>query len=359
MRILSIIGARPQMIKAAVLSKAILETRGLEQVLLHTGQHFDSNMSDIFFEELGIPSPDLNLGIAGGSHGAMTGRMLEAIERSIFETKPDVVLVYGDTNSTLAGAIAAAKLNIPVAHVEAGLRSFNRKMPEEVNRVLADHVSEWLFTPTDRATQNLAREGIVADKVFQVGDVMFDTALFFAPISERVSGIRNAMGLESKNYVLATVHRQENTDDGDRLRNIFDGLKIVSETIPVVVSLHPRTKKKLLESGTAHLLEGLVVIEPVGYLDMINLERNAAVVATDSGGVQKESYFYGVPCVTLRDETEWVELVEMGWNTLASPRDAAIAETVLGSVGRVGITGAPYGTGDSARRIVDVLAQRA
>lgn len=312
-------------------------------------------MSDIFFTELEIPEPDHNLGISGGTHGAMTGRMLAAIEGVMFDDRPDCLLIYGDTNSTLAGALAAAKLHVPVAHVEAGLRSFNRRMPEEINRVVADHVATWLLTPTDTATANLRREGIPEENIYQVGDVMFDAALFYASKAEQTSTITTKLGLERGRYVLATIHRQENTDSPKRLGAIMEGLNTVARSMPVVLPLHPRTRKLLDSADHLKMSEGLLLVEPVGYLDMVMLERGAAVIATDSGGVQKEAFFHGIPCVTLRDETEWVELVEMGWNQLAPPGQADITETIRGAMGRKGKTGHPYGDGNAAQHIATTL----
>lgn len=356
MKITTIIGARPQFIKAAAVSRAFEKSPDVDETIVHTGQHYDRNMSEVFFTELDIPEPHTNLGISGRSHGEMTGAMLAAIEKVLAGDPPDCLLIYGDTNSTLAGALAASKLHVPVAHVEAGLRSFNRRMPEEINRVVADHVSDLLLTPTDTATANLAAEGIAPGKIHQVGDVMFDAALFYATKADRESRILETLGLEEGAYLLATVHRQENTDVPDRLRAVTSALEAVAEDIPVVLPLHPRTRKLLDASGFPGPKSGVRVVDPVGYLDMVMLERGAAVIATDSGGVQKEAFFHGKPCVTLRDETEWVELVEMGWNRLAPPGQSDIAESIRSAVGTVGEKGTPYGDGDAAGKIVDVLA---
>lgn len=320
-RILTIVGARPQFIKAAAVSRVLRRTRGLREVLVHTGQHYDPNMSRIFFRELEIPEPDANLGIGSGSHGAQTGRMLEALERVISRERPDWVLVYGDTNSTLAGALAAAKLGIPVAHVEAGLRSYNRDMPEEINRVAADHVSDLLFAPTRAAVANLRREGIAPGKIVRTGDVMYDVALYYSGKAQRASRILGKLALAGRDYVLATVHRAENTDHPERLRAIFSALGRLARDIAVVVPVHPRARQALTRSGW-RAGPGLHLIDPVGYLDMVMLEKHARLIATDSGGVQKEAYFYRVPCATLRTETEWVELVETGWNSLVPPTSA-------------------------------------
>ncbi len=329
MKILTVIGARPQFIKAAVVSRLLLGRPGVEEVLVHTGQHYDENMSDVFFSELGIPKPAHQLGIGSGQHGAQTGRMLEGLEQVMLAVKPDLVLVYGDTNSTLAGALAAAKLHIPIAHVEAGLRSFNRRMPEEINRVLTDHVSTWLFAPTELAVRNLENEGLRGAAVVLAGDVMYDAALYYGARAKL--DVVTRLGLEAKGYALATVHRAENTDPGPRLWALLEGLCTVAAELPVVLPLHPRTRAVLQRERVLEKYhQRLRLLEPVGYLDMVALEKHARVIATDSGGVQKEAFFHGVPCVTLRDETEWMELVELGWNRLVPPLDAAaVAQGIL------------------------------
>lgn len=318
-------------------------------------------MSDVFFDELGMKKPAYHLDIHGGSHGKMTGRMLVEIEKVLLDEKPDVVLVYGDTNSTLAGALAAVKLQIPVAHVEAGLRSFNMAMPEEVNRILTDRVSQWLFTPTEAAAAHLLREGVDVCKIVPVGDVMFDVALHQgARVSEQgglLGKLSEQFGLKSGAYCLATVHRAENTDHPGRLAAIVDALSVFAIDTPVIWPLHPRTRGALAKQGKlGALAKSVILIDPVGYLDMVQLEKYATLIATDSGGVQKEAFFYNVPCVTLRDETEWVELVEAGWNRLASPTDAASVLTALRtSLGTTGKEFTPYGAGDAASRIVQRL----
>jgi UDP-GlcNAc3NAcA epimerase len=353
-KIITVIGARPQFIKAAVVSHAFAQKSGVQEILLHTGQHFDNNMSNVFFEELGIPKPAYNLGIGGGLHGAMTGAQLAGIEKILIQEKPDWVMVYGDTNSTLAGALAAVKLHIPVAHVEAGLRSFNRSMPEEINRVVTDHISTTLYAPTIAAMQHLAQEGISLGQCHLVGDVMYDAALFFGERAQQFSCIQQKMGVSSKNYILVTIHRAENTDNLQRLQVILSALELIAQTIPVVWPIHPRTNSKLREQPQMRSLLGnnVHVIDPVGYLDMVMLEKNAAVIVTDSGGVQKEAFFSGVPCVTLRDETEWVELVEAGWNILVSPTQIEqVSEKVLNSIGSKGQPIDPYGDGSAAMRI--------
>jgi len=311
MKVVSVVGARPQFIKAAVVSRTLREA-GLLEVLVHTGQHYDPGLSEVFFRELDIPFPDYHLGIGGGTHGENTGRMIEAIERVLLEERPDWVLVYGDTDSTLAGAIAAVKLHIPVAHVEAGLRSFNRRMPEEINRVLTDHASDLLFAPSETAVRNLLREGIDEDRIKLVGDVMYDAALYYVAKAERESRILDRLGLKPKEYLLATVHRAENTDDPERLGAILEALVRLHKEIPVVFPVHPRTQKRARAFGLEKYLKQVLAVEPVGFLDMIMLEKYARLILTDSGGVQKEAYFYRVPCVIVREETEWIELVEIG-----------------------------------------------
>ncbi len=359
-KVISIVGARPQFIKAAMVSGRIRSRPGLEELLLHTGQHYDDNLSRVFFEELEIPEPDWNLGVGSGSHGYQTARMLEGIEGIILKEHPEMVLVYGDTNSTLAGALAAAKLHVPVAHVEAGLRSFNRRMPEEVNRVMADHLSDLLFAPTKKAVENLQKEGMAQENVLFVGDVMYDAALHFGNKAEMNGGIAARLALRKDEYILVTIHRAENTDDAERLTAVVEGLCDIAEEISVVWPLHPRTaaalsRLRLLE----HAKRRLRVIDPVGYLDMCVLEKNANVIVTDSGGIQKEAFFHGVPCVTLRDETEWVELVELGWNRVARPTSAsAIRRAVRSAEPPLPTAEMPYGNGDAADRIAQAVEQR-
>lgn len=356
MRLLSVVGARPQFIKAAVVSRALAE-RGIEEVLVHTGQHYDADMSDVFFDELELPRPAHHLGIGGGSHGRMTGRMLEAIEAVLVDEAPDWCLVYGDTNSTLAGALAAVKLHVPIAHVEAGLRSHNRRMPEEINRVLTDHAADLLFAPTDTAANCLAAEGLSA-RCCQVGDVMYDAALYYGGIASQRDTLAR-FGLQRGQFVLATVHRAENTNSKSRLKIIVDALLEVARDLDVVLPLHPRTRAGLEAVGLLRSLEDAIqLIPPVGYLDILELQRNAALVATDSGGVQKEAFFCGVPCVTLREETEWEELIELGWNVLAPPEEAAVvAETIKSQIGTSGQLAHPYGEGNAANIIAQVLAE--
>lgn len=358
MNLLTIIGARPQFIKAAALSRALKEQgKAFREVILHTGQHFDQNMSAIFFEEMEIPRPDYNLNINSLSHGAMTGKMLEGIEQVLMQEQPQCVIVYGDTNSTIAGALAAKKLHIPVAHVEAGLRSFNMKMPEEVNRILTDRISDLLYCPTDKAVENLMAEGFAhfPCRIEQVGDVMQDAALFYQEKSEKASGIITSLGLSEQQYVLATIHRAENTDDYERLSSIVEGLNKLSQKYQVVLPLHPRTKNCLIQHKLAL---DFAPIAPVGYLDMIQLLSNARAVITDSGGVQKEAYFFQRPCITVRDETEWTELVEGGYNTLLSPTEEDMAAVVESALNKPFTAGKElYGGGRAGERIVESLRE--
>lgn len=317
MKILTVIGARPQFIKASVVSNCIYSRPEINELIVHTGQHFDANMSDIFFSELGIKSPEYNLNIGGGDHGSMTGRMLIELEKIFIRERPDIVMVYGDTNSTLAGALAATKLHIPIAHVESGLRSFNRAMPEEVNRIMTDCISDLLLTPTTDATKNLIFEGIPKSKILMVGDVMYDAALLHAKVAESRFEFLKKNDLKSRNYVLVTIHRAENTNYLNRMETIVEGLNILSTEMTILWPLHPRTRLALTNWGLINRISNNIkIIEPVGYIDMVMLEKNASLVVTDSGGVQKEA-FHKVPCVTLRDETEWTELVDAGWNRLA------------------------------------------
>lgn len=357
LKLFTVVGARPQFIKAAVVSRAIAEygsnnRNAIVETIIHTGQHFDANMSDIFFEELAIPQPHHHLGVGGGTHGQNTGRMLEKIESILLQERPDWVLVYGDTDSTLAGALAAAKLHIPVAHVEAGLRSYNRRMPEEINRVLTDHVSQLLFTPTNQATSNLALEGIRGEMVRQAGDVMNDAALFYGQRAASVSKILETIGLAPKTFVLATIHRAENTDDPQRLGSILRGLGASSK--PIVLPVHPRLRKRM-DEFKLRFPENVITIDPVGYLDMVRLEQSACLIATDSGGVQKEAYFHRVPCITLRDETEWVETVELGWNRLVGASEEEITQAILNPSSPSATSDSCYGDGQSGLSIVEAL----
>ena len=366
MKVLTVVGTRPQFIKAAVVSRAIakynedLKTgiNPVKEIIVHTGQHYDTNMSEVFFKEMHIPNPNYNLGIGSGTHGTMTGRMLEGIERIIMKEKPDMVLVYGDTNSTFAGAMAAVKLHVAVAHVEAGLRSYNMKMPEEINRILTDRISRLLFCPTQNAINNLLMEGFNQDKgggyqIYNVGDVMYDAALYY---KNKISPIDYIKALIKKfnSFYLATVHRAENTDNPDRLKSILAALDTISATIPVVLPLHPRTRKIICSYNIEH--KSIYMIQPVGYFDMLSLLSACSGVFTDSGGVQKEAYFFEQPCITLRDETEWVELVDNGFNVLAG----ADYEKILEAEERVKIKNLDfsvklYGDGNAGTKTVDIL----
>lgn len=354
MKLVTVLGARPQFIKAAPVSRALQRRSEVHEVVIHTGQHFDANMSHVFFSQLGIRNPDHHLAIHGGSHGRMTGRMLEAIEEVLLEEAPDCVLVYGDTNSTLAGALAAAKLHIPVAHVEAGLRSNDRRMPEELNRILVDDLSDLLFCPTEAAVENLEAEGVRlrAAQVELVGDVMLDAVKLF---SQQAAPPAEWPGLQG--YVLATFHRAENTDDPQRLAEIVAGLNEVHRQVaPVVVPLHPRTRGAIERAGLA---AQFTTIEPVGYLEMLWLMQNAGLVVTDSGGLQKEAYMVGKACLTLRDSTEWRELVEIGANRLVPAEAGAIVEHSRAELGRqVEPSDELYGGGKASERIVDSLLER-
>ena len=360
MKIITVVGARPQFIKAAAVSRAIAThyVDQIEEQIVHTGQHFDDNMSKVFFDDLGIPEPHHHFTISGGHHGAMTGKMLEAVEDVLLREKPDWVLVYGDTNSTLAGALSAAKLHIPIAHVEAGLRSFNMRMPEEINRTLSDRVASQLFCPTQTAVDNLASEGIVQG-VHNVGDVMYDVALHYQDKAKSISTVIKRLNIFSKCFALATCHRAENTDDLKRLKEILYALAHVAKKIPVVFPLHPRTRKLIQSFGLQDLLSQLIVTEPLPFLDMVALEQDARLILTDSGGVQKEAYFYGVPCVTMRDETEWVETVQLGWNKLTGANAEVIISSVEQYLNQDPAPSAcqPYGNGRASNQILYHILQ--
>jgi UDP-GlcNAc3NAcA epimerase len=345
-KVVTVVGARPQFIKAAPVSR-VLRAQG-EEVLVHTGQHYDKSMSDVFFDELEIPVPEYHLHVGSQSHGAQTGDMLKKVEEVLLTEKPDALLVYGDTNSTLA----AAKLHIPVAHVEAGLRSFNRKMPEEVNRILTDHISKWLFCPTDTPVKHLASEGII-EGVHIVGDVMLDAFLYNTKLADSKATVLNHLPVEKKGYVLITMHRAENTDDPKRLAAIVSAINQLP--YPAVLPLHPRTVGKLKENGLQITNDNVHVIEPVGYLDMIQLEYQAKLILTDSGGVQKEAFFAKVPCITMRDETEWTETVTLGANQLVGANTDKILEAV--TTFRVDFSGIPsvFGDGHTAEKVVEIM----
>ncbi len=356
MKILTVLGARPQFIKAATVSRAIKARDDIEEIIVHTGQHFDSSMSDVFFEQLDIPRPNYNLQIAGLNHGAMTGRMLEGIEALIQEERPDWVLVYGDTNSTLAGALAAAKLHVPVAHVEAGLRSHNPAMPEEINRVLTDRISNLLLCPTHNAVNNLQQEGFpfARQRIANIGDVMYDAVLFYRERAQ--TEVRfDSFDLQHQGYALCTLHRQENTDDPARLNGILEALRNIAKDLPVMLPLHPRTKAKIETQHERNALDGLRVLAPLPYLEMQRLQMSAQVILTDSGGVQKEAYFHQVPCITLRDETEWVETVEAGWNQLAGAESDKIRKALRGVSEARKPAGTLYGDGHAAEKVAAEL----
>lgn len=351
-KIVTVVGARPQFIKAAVVSRVIRKFQDFKEIIVHTGQHYDENMSEIFFDELDIPKPDFNLAIGSGSHGQNTGRMIEAIERVLIDLSPALVLVYGDTNTTLAAAVAASKLHIPIAHVEAGLRSFNRRMPEEINRVLTDHVSSLLFTPSNVAVSNLSNEGISGRKVVNVGDVMFDAAKFYLNLAEKKSTILKELDLEKSQYLLLTMHRQENTDDANRLQGIFEGLG--SADFPIIWPVHPRTSKMLKSFGIKQP-DNIRMIDPVGYLDMVMLEKNARKIVTDSGGVQKEAFYHGIPSLTLRDETEWLELVDLGVTKIVGANPELIRNGLMADDKIIAPENSVYGSGNAGNLIVDEL----
>jgi len=376
MKIVTIVGARPQFIKAAAVSRAIHafnrsskagSKSRIREILVHTGQHYDYLMDKVFFEELRLPRPDYHLGVGSGSHARQTGLMLERIEPVLEKEKPEIVVVYGDTNSTLAGALAAAKMNISIAHVEAGLRSYNRTMPEETNRLLTDHLSTLLFCPTAQAVRNLSKEGIRdGDKtvVKNVGDVMYDSILYYSKLADKKSTILQDLkfvnlqsAIRNPQYYLATLHRAENTDDPKRLKSIFTALREIGKDSPVILPLHPRTKKMIDVHNLLREVKGIQLIDPVSYLDMLKLEKHAKVILTDSGGVQKEAYWFRVPCITLRDETEWVETIQGGWNVLAGSRTKSIVEEVRHRVGEkltskgMGL----FGDGKASGRIVKII----
>ncbi|GGJ63930.1 UDP-GlcNAc3NAcA epimerase [Anoxybacillus voinovskiensis] len=349
MKIVTILGARPQFIKAAPVSRVLRKKH--TEIIVHTGQHYDANMSDIFFAELNIPKPDYHLGVGSGTHGKQTGEMMIKLEEIVLNEQPDYVLVYGDTNSTLAGALVAAKLHIPVIHVEAGLRSFNKKMPEEINRIMTDHVSEFLFCPTDTAVENLKNENITRN-VLNIGDVMYDAVLYNKELAQEKSTILADLGLEAKQYHLITIHRAENTDDVQNMKNILEAFAQIEEV--KVWPMHPRTKYKLASYGlSVEAIPNLKVIEPVGYLDMLTLESNAKKIITDSGGVQKEAYFMQVPCVTVREQTEWVETLETEANILVGTDVEKIVAAVKKDVRPV--YSDVFGDGKAAEKIVEAI----
>jgi UDP-GlcNAc3NAcA epimerase len=350
MKIVTVVGARPQFIKAAPVGK-VLRERGHREILVHTGQHYDYRMSQTFFEELGLAVPDVNLQVGSSSHAKQTGQMLIGIEDVLVSEQPDCVIVYGDTNSTLAGALAASKLGVRLAHVEAGLRSYNRSMPEEHNRVLTDHCSDLLLCPTTTARDNLLREGITSG-VEIVGDPMYDAVLQFAAIARERSTVLKDLGVQSKGYVLVTIHRPYNTDNPETLKSIMDTMSRIGE--PVIFPVHPRTRQRLALNAVSNRVK---LVDPVGYLDMLALEQNARLIMTDSGGIQKEAYFFEVPCVTLRPETEWVETVSSGWNVLAGCDSERILENVSRRNWPSEHPPKVFGDGDAALRIAGKIEQ--
>ncbi len=352
-KLLTIVGARPQFIKAAALSKAILQYPNITEIIVHTGQHFDANMSEVFFDEMEIPKPNYQLDIHSLTHGAMTGRMLEKMEEIMLKEKPDYVIVYGDTNSTLAGALAARKQNIKLVHIEAGLRSFNMQMPEEINRILTDRISDLLFCPTQQSVLNLQKEGFdnFNSRYFQVGDIMYDSMLLFAEKANDKAKIGSE--LNGKKFALCTIHRAENTDQQTNLENIFKALNKIAEDVTIVLPLHPRTKQKL---GSMVISSNIFILEPLGYFDMLYLLKNCTCVLTDSGGLQKEAYFNQKYCITLREETEWVELLENGWNTLAGSNTNAIIEAYSNSKNNIlPKNNNLYGNGKTAHKILETI----
>jgi UDP-GlcNAc3NAcA epimerase len=353
-KIVTIIGARPQFIKAAALSKYLIGRVDIKEVLINTGQHYDSNMSDVFFEELSIPSPKHKLKSGGKTHAEMTASQMINVEQILFDEKPDGVLVYGDTNSTLAGALVSAKLQIPLLHVEAGLRSYNRNMPEEINRIVTDHLSSLLLCTSSEAVSNLNKEGISGNKVVITGDIMLDSVKAFLPIADSKSDFLKTYRLSPKSFGLITIHRADSTDNLVTLRNVVTGLIKASRELPLVWPVHPRTKK-MLSLLNIDNFESVSLIDPIGYLDMLTAQQNASVIITDSGGVQKEAYFLRVPCITMRTETEWTETVTSGWNKLISPlgNNSELSECILNSINSQGEEVQLYGDGFAAQRIVE------
>ena len=353
--IITLVGARPQFIKAAAVSR-VIKTQFYNEInekIVHTGQHYDENMSQVFFDELEIPKPHYNMHVNSSNHGEMTGRMLEIFESYLLENKADVVLVYGDTNSTLAGMLAAVKLGIPVAHVEAGLRSYNINMPEEINRILVDRISSLLFCPTKQAVKNLAKEGI-KNGVHRSGDVMLDVAMYYGQKAVKKSSILNKHNLEPDDYILVTCHRAENTDNENRLKEILSALAEMASSTKIIFPIHPRTKKYIIQADMMHFLKDIIVVEPLPFLDMVLLEQLAKGIITDSGGVQKEAFFYGVPCITIRDETEWVETVESGWNRIVGANKEKILEAI-NSLDKGIENFFPYGDGRASENIIKII----
>ena len=353
-KIITIVGARPQFVKAAVISRALAEHEGVQELIVHTGQHYDANMSKVFFEELKIPKPKYDLEVGSGTHGLQTALMLQKIEQVLLSEKPDMVLLYGDTNSTVAGSLAAVKLHIPIAHIEAGLRGFDKKVPEEVNRIVTDHLSTLLFCPTTIAVKNLEQEGITRN-VFNTGDVMYDSTLYMLEhANQGAEALLNSLGLTPKAFCLATIHRAENTDSKANLLNIINALKESGKK--VVLPLHPRTKK-FLEQHHIHIPDTIITLPPLGYSEMLTLEKNAEYIVTDSGGVQKEAYYLQTPCITLRDHTEWVETVTSGANTTVGPDKAKILQALQGPAPLLHDLPAHYGNGHAGEKIVQLMLE--
>lgn len=362
-KIATIVGARPQFIKAAAISRQIKKHYpGIQEILVHTGQHYDRNMSEIFFEELDLNAPDYNLQIGSDLHGAQTAKMLASIEQVLIKEQPNLVLLYGDTNSTLAGSLAAVKLHIPIAHVEAGLRSFNKHIPEEVNRIVADHMADFLFAPTVTSFKQLEKEGISLEKIFLSGDVMYDNALYYRSKALEKSKILEKLQVLPKKYILLTLHRADKTNQISRLKIIVEAICDLSKSHHIVFPVHPGTKHQLEKHDLLNVLlkAKVSIIEPLGFLDMLQLEQHASLIITDSGGVQKEAFFYRVPCVVLQEETPWVELVELGWNYLASPIEKEnilnIVSIAMNSNPKEAVS--PYGEGDAAEKIMQVLSKQ-
>ncbi|QKY71106.1 non-hydrolyzing UDP-N-acetylglucosamine 2-epimerase [Lentibacillus sp. CBA3610] len=353
MNVLTVIGARPQFIKACMLSRALKSYPEVNEIIVHTGQHYDASMSDVFFEQLKLPKPDYYLGIGSGTHALQTGKMLMELEKIMTAVNPDMVVVYGDTNSTLAGSLAASKLHTPIAHIESGLRSFNRKMPEEINRVVTDHLSDWLFCPSRSAAENLKREGM-EKQVFVTGDIMYDAVRHFKSFAGQQSTILQELSLSENNYYLATIHRAENTDDPNRLKAILEGLMQLKKR--TVLPSHPRTKRKIDEFKLNDIIDTshIKMVEPLSYFDTLTIASNANVILTDSGGLQKEAYMLQVPCITLRDETEWMETVKTGWNRLAGANKEQIADKVM-TCHTPEESPPIFGDGNAAQQIAGIL----
>jgi UDP-GlcNAc3NAcA epimerase len=377
MKIITIVGARPQIIKAAAISRAIAARNGVQEIIIHTGQHYDDNMSEIFFRELGIPLPNINLKVGSGSHGEQTAIMIDKIEKVLIEEKPNAIVVYGDTNSTLATAVAASKIHVPIVHVEAGLRSFNKRMPEEVNRIMCDHVSTLLFSPTKTGLSNLVNEGFNLSsngnatmdnpQIYHCGDVMYDNSIYFSELSDKQSNLINELGIEENKFILSTVHRNDNTDNVENLQNIFQSFIEIGEMyqLPIILPLHPRTSKMMEKILPIELLTKIIeskyirIIPPASFLDIISLEKNCKLVITDSGGVQKEAYFFKKPCIILRPQTEWVEIVETGSAVITDANKQKIIAAVAEFFSNKELAFPPvFGDGKAAEFIVDEVVKQ-